>query len=503
MLKSKPKKKPSRRLVLISNRLPVSIRRSNGKWDISPSSGGLVSALGPILRNRGGLWMGWPGTTKVGNLNRVLKTEESKIGYSLSPIGLSSDEKKNFYHGFSNEVIWPLFHGLTALCNFDPQYWKTYLHVNDKFAEKIAQVTKPKDYVWVHDYHLMCAGHFLREKKIKSILSFFLHIPFPPPDIFLKLPWRNQILRSLLEYDFIGFQTSRYKRNFLQSVRAILKDADIEGKKPVSTIKLANRVVRVGHFPIGIDYKAFKTDGSSKSVAREVANLKNGFPGVALVLGVDRLDYTKGIPLKLMAFRNALKRYPLLRKKITLIQVVVPSREDIPSYHELKTEIEQLVGEINGQMSVPGWTPIHYIFRNLKRDELLAYYRAARIAMVTPMEDGMNLVAKEFCAASKTDDSVLILSEFAGSAAQLKGGAILVNPFDVEGMADAIHSAFTMKEDERIFRMRKSQKSVREQDIFWWVDAFLKAGNFDLGKYPMLDDFSQSQVDESWWWDLD
>ncbi len=502
MAKANRKYTPSRRLVLISNRLPISLARANGKWQVTSSSGGLVTAMGPVLRNRGGLWIGWPGTSETAGIRKLMDAQQEKFGFSLSPVMLTQEEQHNFYFGFSNEIIWPLFHGLQSLCNYDPEYWTTYEAVNRKFAQNIVENTSSDDYIWVHDYHLMSAGKYLRQLGTKSPLGFFLHIPFPPPDIFQKLPWRRQILEGLLEFDLIGFQTSRHRRNFLQAVRSMVPVLRSTGKGSLQGLDLGGREVRVGNFPIGIDYRSFSINAAAPEVEHQVIQLTEAFPECTKILGVDRLDYTKGLPYKLDGLRQALRRYPELRRKLTLVQVVVPSREDIPEYHDLKAEIERLVGEINGQFAEPGWAPIHYIFRSLKRDELLAYYRACEIALVTPLEDGMNLVAKEYCACSGPNNGVLILSEFAGAASQLRGSAITVNPYDLEGVADAIYKAYTMKAADRRARMRRLQRIVREQDIFWWVDSFLQAGiASELEDYPTLIQVQQGQVDDSWWWE--
>lgn len=311
---------------------------------------------------------------------------------------------------------------------------------------------------------------------VESRIGFFLHTPFPPLDIFVKLPWRSQILRALLEYDLIGFQTLHDRRNFVQCIRTLMKDIVLQGKGLILTSLIGDREVRIGSFPISIDYDAFAKQATTREVSEKAGQLHEVLPNRHLILGVDRLDYTKGIPERLKAFRNALTRFPDLHQKVTLIQVVVPSRTDIPKYYELKVEIERLVSEINGQFTQPGWVPIHYLFRSLKRKELLAYYRAADIALVTPLKDGMNLVAKEYCASSVWGDGVLILSEFAGAAAQLQKGALLVNPYDMEGVAEAIYRAVTMSKEERRSRMRKLRRSIREHDVLGWVDAFLRAG---------------------------
>jgi trehalose 6-phosphate synthase len=319
-------------------------------------------------------------------------------------------------------------------------------------------------------------------------MGFFLHIPFPSPDIYLKLPWRLPLLHALLDYDLIGFQTPRDRRNFTQCLRLLISGVEAHGKGNVISVRHASRASRVGAFPISIDYNAFHRQARAPEVAARAAEFHRLLPDRRLILGVDRLDYTKGIPHRLQAFRNALDRYPQLRERISLIQVVVPSRVDIPEYSELKAQIEQLVGEINGTFMRPGgWVPVWYVYGSLTRDELLAHYRAADIGLITPLRDGMNLVAKEYCACSE-ESCVLILSEFAGAAQQLHRGALLVNPYDIEGVADAIYRAYIMSDEERRARMRSMRRAVREYDIFWWVDAFLHAAiGRDLSAFPWPD----------------
>jgi trehalose 6-phosphate synthase len=337
----------------------------------------------------------------------------------------------------------------------------------------------------------------LRRLGTKAKTAFFLHIPFPSLDIYSKLPWRFTLLHALLEYDLVGFQTLRDRRNFMQCVRALIDDAHVSGKGQVITTTVGGRDVRVGSFPISIDFNDFVKRATSPAVAERSAALRATLPNRQLILGIDRLDYTKGIPQRLEAFRNALQRYPALHERVTLIQVVVPSREDIPQYHDLKTHIERLVGEINGQFTRPGgWVPIHYVFRSLDWEDLLAYYRAAEIALVTPLKDGMNLVAKEYCACQVQERGVLVLSEFAGAAAQLYRNALVVNPHDVEGVAAAIHRAFHMPANERRARMRRLRQSVQRQDVFWWVNTFLEAAVAKrLDSYPILEDYIPGRHD--------
>ena len=481
------------RLIVVSNRLPVVLESDGGRWRAKPGSGGLVTALLPVLRDRGGMWIGWPGTSdEHAGLDEALAAVAHDAGYALRAVPLNHDEVEKFYQGFANEIIWPLFHDLHSLCNFDPAYWHTYTEVNHRYARIVAENTRPGDFIWVHDYHLMSVAAELRRLGHASRLAFFLHIPFPSLDIFLKLPWRFHILRALLEYDLVGFQTLRDRRNFVQCVRALFDDVAVHGKGQVLTLRANGHELRIGSFPISIDYQAFARHAADPEVTALAATLRDALPNRQLILGVDRLDYTKGIPHRLEAFRNALTYYPDLHERVTLIQVVVPSREDIPQYHELKTDIERLVGEINGQFTRPGgWVPVHYVFRSLRRADLLAYYRAAQIALVTPLKDGMNLVAKEYCACSIEEECVLILSEFAGAAAQMQKGALLVNPYDIEGVADAIVRAFHMPAEERRARMRRLRRGVREQDIFWWVDSFLRAAIAkDLSAFPLPADYA-------------
>jgi alpha,alpha-trehalose-phosphate synthase [UDP-forming] len=456
-------KAPARsRLVVVSNRLPVALKRAGRSWKVEPGAGGLVTALLPVLRHRGGTWIGWPGAPgAAGEFSSALSAAGRQAGYRLAAVPLSEAEVADFYQGFSNQVIWPLFHDLPSLCDFRERYWQTYCTVNRKYARAAAMRAAPGDFIWVHDYHLMNVAAELRARGARQRIGFFLHIPFPSPDVFLKLPWRAQILDALLAYDLVGLQTARDRRNFLAVAQALGRTTDAG---------------RVGHFPISIDYNAFLRAAAAPEVQARASELHRLLPRRKLVLGIDRLDYTKGITLRLAAFQDLLERRPEMRGKLSLMQVVVPSREDIPQYHRMKTEIEQLVGRINGAFARPGgWVPVWYEYRSLSRQDLLAYYRAADIALITPLKDGMNLVAKEYCACSIEEDCVLILSEFAGAAEQLGRGALLVNPYDIRGVAEALHTAYAMPERERTARMRALRRSVRRDDVYRWVDRFLRA----------------------------
>ncbi len=474
------------RLIVVSNRLPFALD-STGEdlWTVTPAVGGLVSAVEPVLRERGGTWIGWPGI--AGEIPEEPLAEATRgAGYKVLPVSLSESERDEFYYGYSNEVIWPLFHDLQNFCNFEPGYWQTYKEVNDRYADAIARSSRPDDFIWVHDYHLMYVAQALRERGVDrklSALTFFLHIPFPPYDIFSKLPQQQRLLRALLQFDLLGFQTRRDLRNFLGCVRRVMSEAKILPRRDMQLIRFEKREIRVGHFPIGIDFDSFENGARSEAVAQRAQQLRATFPGCQLILGSDRLDYSKGIPERLRAFRTALERHPELRGRVVLIQVVVPSRVEIPRYHEFKQRIDRLVGDINGRFSTSKWLPVQYHFRCLDHDDLLAHYRGCDIAFVTPLKDGMNLVAKEYCACRIEQDGVLILSQFAGAAEQLKPGAVLVNPYDVEQMGDAILKAFRMSEAERSARMKRMRRVVRNENVFWWVDLFLRAGA-NIGPRP-------------------
>jgi trehalose 6-phosphate synthase/phosphatase len=479
------------RLVIVSNRLPIVLNKNEqGTWEAVRGSGGLVTAMAPVLRDRGGLWIGWPGTSDVpaDEVKDALAKLGGKAGFTLEPVPLTEEERLKYYQGFSNEIIWPLFHDMIPRCNFDPTYWDCYRQVNGKFARAVQEHLESRDFIWIHDYHLMFMAQELRTRGAKNKLGFFLHIPFPPLDIFVRAPWRRQILKALLEFDLIGFQTLRDLRNFVICAQTLIRGCEAEGDGHVVDLSCGKRTVRLGAFPISIDFQEFADRAATDEVSDRAWTIHRHLPDRQIILGIDRLDYTKGIIERLEAFRNTLIRYPDLLGKIVFVQVVVPSRREIPEYSDLKIEIERLVGEINGQFTRAGWVPLHYIFRSLDRIELVSYYRTAEIALITPLKDGMNLIAKEYCACSLEENCVLILSEFAGAAAQFQQDALLVNPFDIEGVADAIHQAFYMPLDERQKRMQHLRASIKEHDIYWWVDSFLQAAIArDLKSFPKVE----------------
>lgn len=482
-----------KRLMIISNRLPIVLDKSEGKVKIIPGSGGLVTALEPVLRNRGGVWIGWPGfCDDQEDMRRQL--EGLKKDFTYAPVFLSKEEEDLFYHGFSNEIIWPLFHDLHSQCNFLPQYWKAYQAVNDKYAEEIKRNFQSEDFIWVHDYQLMCVAQGLHEIGLKAPICFFLHIPFPPLDIFLKLPWRVQILKALLEYDLLGFQTLRDRRNFMQCVKALIKEAHFKVEKGLQICKTGDRIVRLGSFPIGIDFKEFNRLASSKEVTQYGKEHKKSLQDPKIILSVDRLDYTKGILLRLKTIHHFLKTYPEMHQKVIFLHVLIPSRVDIPEYQQLKKEIDELVGKINSEFTKLDWVPIHYMFHSLSKTELVAYYRFSDVALVSSVKDGMNLVAKEYVACNVGQDGVLVLSEFTGASAQLHEYSLMINPFDVEGTADVLYKAILLGPEQRREKMNGLRKGVRRHDVYWWVKSFLRAAIAnDLSEFPLIKEYVTPQ----------
>jgi trehalose 6-phosphate synthase/phosphatase len=462
-------------LIVASNRLPVVMHaREDGALEAEPASGGLVAALAPVLERQSGAWIGWPGLTDVRASVLSAGLRGVSLAYEVLPVELTAAERDAFYHGFSNEIVWPLFHDVHTSCNYDPAYWEVYQRVNENFARAIAGRVRANDVIWVHDYHLMLVGAQLRQLGVENHVGFFLHIPFPGRDIFRKLPWREPIADALLAYDLVGFQTTNDRRNFLRSVRSLRSLEVVERGRLTSYRPLGStRETRFGDFPIGIDFEREERDARSDEASAACDRLGRDLGGRTILLGVDRLDYTKGIPERLLAFREALHRHPALRGTTTLVQLVVPSREEIPSYSALREEIERLVGQINGELGEPGWTPVTYLHHPIDRHELRGWYRAAHVALVTPLKDGMNLVAKEYCASRFDEHGVLVLSEFAGAAAQLGEGALLVNPHDRLGTADTIARACQLRPPEQRARMQRMRAVTKEEDVFFWAGRFL------------------------------
>jgi len=457
-------------LIVVSNRLPVTVRPAHEATRLQNSDGGLVKALAPILRQTGGCWVGWIGCDHDEALAASLTSLHEN--YSLQPVCLTSAEKASYYDGFSNEVVWPLFHGLPSRCRFSSEYWCGYRSANRKFADAVERVARAEDVIWVHDYHLMMQAEILRTRRLGSHLAYFHHIPFPAPDVFEKLPWRNEILQALMHFHSIGFQTSRDQNNFVACLRRCLPGLRVSHAGNRVTVARDGLSATIGTYPISVDYESISAEGSESSTVDLAEMIRTRLGGTRVILGVDRLDYTKGIPERLTAFQTLLERYPELRGGVTFLQFVVPSRETIQEYKELKVRIEILVSEINGQYSIPGWVPVHYFYRSVVHSELIALYRAADVALVTPLKDGMNLIAKEFCASRADSQGVLVLSEFAGAADELKCGALLLNPYDAESVASALRKALQMSAHEQRSRMNAMRSHIRAHDVFEWARSF-------------------------------
>jgi len=470
------------RLLIVSNRLPVTLASDDGEPQVVPSVGGLATGLrGPHART-GGVWIGWPGHPEPADPRQRAEFAELLATHGTAPVWLSSAEVTQFYEGVSNGVLWPLFHYLLDQLPLRVEHWATYEAVNVRFADVVAAHYRPGDRVWVHDYQLMRLPALLRARVPGARIGFFLHIPFPSVEVFATLPAREAVLRGLLGADVVGFHTVGYASHFAASVERLLGARVACADPEHLTVELDGRRVQVGVFPMGVDAAAFEARAAGPAVDAELAALA-GPPGrragdaaddVALFVGIDRLDYTKGIPRRLLAFEQLLTRHPELRERVRLVQVAVPSRTAVPAYQDFRQQVDALVGRINGAFGTARWSPVHYLYRSLGDAQLLALYRAARVLLVTPVRDGMNLVAKEFVACRADEDGVLVLSEFVGAAAELSD-ALCVNPYDVDGSAEAYYRALTMPREERRRRMRAMRARVMSFDVHAWADAYLAA----------------------------
>ena len=474
-----------RNITVVSNRLPVSLRKgSDSRWCAAPSAGGLVNALEPVLSRRGGRWIGWPGVAAEDCAPAEAREVLGRVdaGYDLESVPLGRDEVAEHYAGFSNSVLWPLFHGLSRHCRFEPRFWRSHRRVNQRFARHVLDGMGARDTVWIHDYHLISLGQMLRSERPEACLGFFLHIPFPCTAELDRLPWRRQIMEALLSYDVIGLQTARDLACFRRAV-ARMKGAEAvaerDGGLEIEVPGLAGgrrRVVRAAAFPIGVDASGWDRRARAREVAPRIAELRRRLGGSALMLGVDRLDYTKGVLERLAGYERLLEQRPDLRERVVLLQLVVPSREQVADYAELKGEIDRAVGRLAGRFAAPGWQPVCYLYGSVPGEELAAFYRMADVALVTPLRDGMNLVAKEYCAAQVDEIGVLVLGRGAGAAEQLgDAGALLVDPEDRDGLAEAMHQALTMDVSERRARMMAMRRTVAGADVFDWAERYLAA----------------------------
>jgi trehalose 6-phosphate synthase/phosphatase len=459
------------RLVIVSNRLPVTpALDENGAVVFPGSVGGLATGLGSFYRRYESLWIGLHDPIEGTNMDDEAVRACLFEDHSCLPVLVDADDAALYYQGFSNETIWPVFHHFPQYAIFDRASWDAYTRVNERFADAVAEAWRPGDLVWVNDYHLMLLPGLLRERLPTASIGFFLHIPFPSFEIFRMLPWRDELIDGLLGADLVGFHTYDYARHFLSSALR-LKGLD----QTFSELSVNGRTVRVDAFPMGIDYERFAAAAGSAEVEANARDLRRQIGDRAFVLSVDRLDYSKGIPARLAAFAQLLDEHPEWHERVSLTMVAVPSRTDVEHYQLLKREVDELVGRINGEYGTMDWTPVHYLYRSLPFDELVALYREADVMLVTPLRDGMNLVAKEYVA-TKGDSrlGVLVLSELAGAATEL-GEALIVNPFDSDALVDALGQALGMPADEQRQRLTAMQDRLRRYDVIVWAEDFTGA----------------------------
>nr|WP_245247885.1 trehalose-6-phosphate synthase [Tianweitania sediminis] len=445
-------------MVVVSNRV--------GDLRNPAQTGGLAVAVSEAIKDRGGIWFGWDGNTEDEADRSATIETIGNVQTILHPI--ASVDYQPFYLGFANSVLWPLFHYRADLVRYQQDYYDAYMRVNEQFADGLIPHLRGDDLVWVHDYHFMPLGAMLRERGCGAKIGFFLHIPFPPPDIFAALPNHQTIMEALLQYDVIGFQTFTDVTNFRRCVEEFTQ-AEVNGER----FRFNGRVSVADRFPIGIDVEAFQKMASSKAEALFSEKFRRNLVADKQMIGVDRLDYSKGIPARFQAFSQMLTRYPELSKTVSFLQIAPPSREDIGAYAEIRDELERLSGTINGTFADFDWTPIRYIHRSVSRDRLAALLRTSQVALVTPMRDGMNLVAKEYVAAQDPEDpGVLVLSRFAGAAEEMPE-ALLINPFDVDEMADAFNQALNMPIEERRERHEILLQRTRAFDVHTWQERFV------------------------------
>jgi trehalose 6-phosphate synthase/phosphatase len=462
----------SRRVVLVSNRLPVTVSLGD-EVTFRPSGGGLATGLGSLHASDRGVWIGWPGiNTEPGpERDRI----DQALPESIVPVHFSSEEMARYYDGVANGVLWPLFHYLLGRVPSELHDFDAYEAANQRFADAVVAHARPDDLIWIQDYQLMLLPALVRQRLPRAHIGFFLHIPFPSSEVFRILPQRETVLRGLLGADLIGFHTFNDQRHFTATLLSVLGF-----ESELDRVEVEGRSVRFGVFPMGIDAAAFSKRGADPSVMAASAKLRASHAAEKLLLGVDRLDYTKGITQKFLAVERLLERSPRYRDKLRLLQIAVPSREKVSAYRDLKREIEEIAGRINGAHATLHSAPIHYVYDSVDQSELVASYLAADVMLVTPLRDGMNLVAKEYVAARSDGDGVLVLSEFAGAASEL-ADALVVNPYDVAGIAQGLERALEMSEAERRQRMQSLREKVASRPVELWASSFLSALELEPG----------------------
>ncbi|MDA8871091.1 bifunctional alpha,alpha-trehalose-phosphate synthase (UDP-forming)/trehalose-phosphatase [Flavobacteriaceae bacterium] len=476
------------KFIIVSNRLPIKIQKEQNQWIFSPTSGGLATGVKSVHENGKSLWIGWPGISS----DEIEKNEYETLSKGLiekkfKPIALSNEEIDDFYLGLSNKCIWPLFHYFKQYFQFDEHHWESYIKVNQKFADAILEEIEEGDQVWVHDYQLLLVPEMVKSIRKDVTIGFFLHIPFPSFEIFRIFPKREMLLKGMLGADLIGFHTYDYERHFLSSVRRIL-----HLNVNYNLIQHAGREIVVNTFPMGIDYEKFEntTRNHSESKKETFSTLRieldkhKQLNQGKIILSIDRLDYTKGVINRIKSFELFLEQYPEYQEKVRLLMVLVPSRDNVSHYKKLKRETDEIIGRVNGKFATVNWTPIWYYYRSFDFDDLIDLYRLSDIAMVTPLRDGMNLVAKEYLATRIENDGVLILSELAGASKELHQ-ALIVNPFDITALSNSIHEALNMPLAEQIERNIELRERVKRYNVTFWSDSFLKELDLISKKIPI------------------
>ncbi len=466
-----------KKLHIVSNRLPFSIEEEGQGFSLQPSVGGLATGMKSVYKDFEGRWIGWPGIANDNYSGQdVQKIEGMLQKEGCESVWLSSEEIETFYEGFCNRTIWPLFHYFSQYVDHTREFWESYVEVNRRFADKTLEVVEDGDFVWVHDYQLMLVPRMIKEERPNITIGYFLHIPFPSYEVFRILPWRNELLNGLLGADLIGFHTYDYERHFLSSVRRLFGH-DIT----FNQINVDERIVVADAFPMGIDYDKFhdaalktveKPEQEKSEVHRSLEQYFSMVPDGKLLLSIDRLDYSKGIPHRLRAFERFLEKYPQYQNKVTLVMLSVPSRDSVPQYQQLKSEVDELVGRINGLYGSVNNVPVWYFYRSMPFENLVELYTMSDVALLTPVRDGMNLVAKEYVACRTNQTGVLILSEMAGAVKEM-GESLVINPNNLNQVADAIQQALEMPLDEQKDRMVAMQDRLKRFDVFEWAGQFV------------------------------
>lgn len=477
--------------IIVSNRLPLQVNIEDGQLKVTPSVGGLATGLKSVHKDGNGIWIGWSGMTDE-ELNPELekKVAEAVQKEKCVAVNLTKNDLDLYYYGFSNRTLWPLFHYFIEYTEYSPESWEAYKQVNQKFADKVIEHAEEGDNVWIQDYQLLLVPAMVKEKKPDISIGFFNHIPFPSYEIFRTFPKRKELLEGMLGADLIGFHTYDYERHFLSSVKRILS-LDVNFNR----VTYNNRIIKVDSFPMGIDFEKFeqaardhdKMDENHKSeIQKRLDQHLQNEDGIKMILSIDRMDYTKGIPNRIKAFEYFLKKYPQFQEKIRLIMLAVPSRSQVPQYQKLKQETDELVGRINGEYSTVSWTPIWYFYRALPFDNLIDLYTSSDVALITPVRDGMNLVAKEYIATRTRKDGVLVLSEMTGASKELNE-ALLINPFNFEEIADSIKQALEMPKPEQKQRMQALQERVSRYGVKKWANEFMNSLNQVHKVYNTID----------------